>query len=181
MWLSEVLFQTTREKGSEKVCCVHTVGKSKWLMRRLDFWGDVFWLLFAIYVSVEAYRLGLGSWRNPGDGYFPFGAGLLLGIMSLSTLIKPPGMSEKASDSISEELKWENVVVVLMTMVLYVFLFNKIGFVPCTFLLFVFLLRVIGHGRWVTSIVVGFIVTLSSYVLFEILLKAELPLSILGF
>ena len=150
-------------------------------MRKLDFWGDVFWLLFAIYISIEAYRLGLGSWRNPGDGYFPFGAGLLLGIMSLSTLIKPPRMSEKASDSISEELKWKNVVLVLITMFLYAFLFAKIGFVPCTFLLFVFLVRFIGHGRWVTSITVGIIVTLSSYVLFEILLKAELPISIFGF
>jgi putative tricarboxylic transport membrane protein len=150
-------------------------------MRKLDFWGDVFWLLFAIYISIEAYRLGLGSWRNPGDGYFPFGAGLLLGIMSLSTLIKPPGMSEKASDSISGELKWKNVVLVLITMFLYAFLFAKIGFVLCTLLLFVFLVRFIGHGRWVTSIAVGIIVTLSSYVLFEILLKAELPISILGF
>ena len=150
-------------------------------MRRLDFWEEVFWLLFAIYISIEAYRLGLGSWRNPGDGYFPFGAGLLLGIMSLSTLIKPPRMSEKASDSILEELKWKNVVLVLITMFLYAFLFVKIGFVLCTLLLFVFLLRFIGGGRWVTSIVVGSLVTLSSYVLFEILLKADLPIGILGF
>lgn len=57
-------------------------------MGRLDIYSSAFWLVFSIYIAFESYCLDLGNWHIPGPGYFSFGAALLLGVMSLSVLVK---------------------------------------------------------------------------------------------
>ena len=150
-------------------------------MRALELFGALFWFVLSLYVSAESYRMGLGTWHNPGDGYFSFGAGLVLAVMSLSLLIKElPKLRQKSSLPVSEQLRWKNVILIVVAMFLYALLFARLGFILCTFLLIVFLLRFIGSRSWVTSIIAGFLVTLSSYVLFNVLLKTGLPKGFFG-
>lgn len=149
-----------------------------------DLWSTSFWLLFAIYISIESYHLGLGSWNMPGPGYFPFGAGVLLGTISLSLLVKiflrepfikiPGGLSVSA-----EEPNWRNVILTPAAMLVFVAIFNWLGFLSSTFLLMIFFLRVIGKRTWLFSLIAGASITLSSYLLFELTLDAELPKGIM--
>jgi len=146
-------------------------------MVSLDFFSSLFWFLFSIYVSVESYRLGLGEMENPGPGFFPFSGSLLLGIMSLSVLIKTSrnASRDEVISSPSESLRWQNVVLILVAMALYTFLLNQVGFVLCTFLLIVFFLRVVAPQRWVKAVGTAFFITMGSHILFNVFLKAQLP------
>jgi len=70
---------------------------------------------------------------------------------------------------------------VLAGMIVYSFIFDKIGFILSTFLLIVFFLRVIAPQRWAVTILIAFFCAVGSYLLFDVLLSAELPKGILGF
>ena len=151
-------------------------------MGRLDIYSSGFWLLLSIYIAVESYRLDLGNWHTPGPGYFSFGAALLLGVMSLSVFVKAllkPSKGETLAVA-PEEVRWQNVVLVLASMFFYVLLLNSVGFVLCTFLLLVFFLLGVSRQRFLTAILIASLVTIGSYIVFDILLNAQLPKGILG-
>ena len=44
---------------------------------------SLFWLFVSIVVSVASFRLGLGKLSAPGSGFLPFGAAVLLGLLSI--------------------------------------------------------------------------------------------------
>ncbi len=148
-----------------------------------DIFSSLFWLLFSIYFTIESYSLGLGEWSRPGPGYFPFGAGLLFGIFSLSVFVKTLRrlpLREIAIQS-HERLQWQNMVLILFGMLAYTLFLKRIGFVLCTFLLVVLFIRVIAKERWFKSIMTALVVTLTFHLFFNILLNAQLPSGILRF
>jgi hypothetical protein len=142
-----------------------------------DIASSLFWLLFAIYFVIESYRFGLGDWGMPGPGYFPFGAGLLFGMISLSVMVsairKVPAEVPGESHG---RLQWQNIILILVGMLAYILSFNKIGFILCTFLIVVFFIRLVAHGKWLNSIVIAFSITLAFYLFFDVLLNAQLPM-----
>jgi len=148
-----------------------------------DIFSSFFWLLFGIYFTIESYSLGLGEWSRPGPGYFPFGAGLLFGIFSLSVFVKALRRVPLNEISIqpSERLHWQNMVLILFGMLAYTLLLKRIGFLLCTFLLVVLFIRVIAKERWFKSIMTALVVTLTFHLFFNILLNAQLPRGIFRF
>jgi len=148
-----------------------------------DIFSSLFWLLFGIYFTIKSYSFGLGEWSRPGPGYFPFGAGLLFGIFSLSVFVKTLRrlpLKEIAIQS-HERLQWQNMVLILFGMLAYTLLLKRIGFVLCTFLIVVLFIHVIAKERWFKSIMTALVVTLTFHLFFNILLNAQLPSGILRF
>lgn len=151
---------------------------------RKDLWSSLFWVLFAVYFSIESYRLGLGRWSMPGPGYFPFGAAVIFGGVSLSVLIEILLKEQSKEVSIAasrEKIYWWNLILIMVAMFTYILLFNKVGFVLCTFLLLFFLMRVVSRERWIFSLITASMVAATSHLLFNILLNAGLPRGFLGF
>jgi hypothetical protein len=146
-------------------------------MGRSDLYSSVFWLLFSIYIAAESYRLDLGNWHEPGPGYFPFGAALLFGSMALVVFIK--SLKEASAPQVlsgtGEKVRWQNVVLVLVAMVLYTLFLNRAGFVLCTFLIVVFFVRVVALQQWAKSLLMALGMAMGSYLLFNVFLKAPLP------
>ncbi len=152
-------------------------------MGRADRISGIFWLLFAIFVSIESYRLGLGTLHKPGPGFLYFWTSIALGIMSLVVLIQA-GISKKAGVpeiSIFGKQNMLKIALVLISVFLYALLMETLGFIPVTLLLFIFLLGVIEKKRWFFTIFVGVGVTVISYLIFEIWLKSQLPKGLLEF
>ena len=148
-----------------------------------DILSSLFWLLFAIYYTAQSYRLGLGHWGMPGPGYFPFGAGLIFGVLALCVTVSsirrsPQGEHPKET---SERLQWENVALILGGMLVYILIFKKAGFVIATFLLVLFFIRIIARERWFYSFLVSVSITVAFHVFFDILLNAQLPMGLLKF
>jgi|WetSurMetagenome_2_1015567.scaffolds.fasta_scaffold31290_2 putative tricarboxylic transport membrane protein len=146
-------------------------------MRRSNLYSSAFWLFFSVYIATESYRLGLGNWHDPGPGYFPFGAAMLLGCMAVSVLVNSlrKGTDQKIQPTLKEKFHWTNVIMVLTSMVLYTLFLNTIGFVLCTFLIIVFFVKVIALQRWTSSIAAALGMAAGSYLLFSVFLKAPLP------
>jgi hypothetical protein len=148
-----------------------------------DVFSALFWLLFAIYYTAQSYSLGLGQWGMPGPGYFPFGAGLLFGVISLCVTVSAMRKSSTGEHpkKSSERLQWQNVALTLAAMLAYILIFKRAGFVIATFLLVFFFIRVIARQRWFHSIMVALSITVAFHVFFTMLLNAQLPMGLLKF
>jgi len=79
------------------------------------------------------------------------------------------------------KIQWKNILSVLAAMVAYGLLLDEIGFVLVTFAFVVLLMKVIEPQSWKRAILGGAISSIASYLLFETLLKSQLPRSFLGF
>ena len=146
-------------------------------MSKADRISGIFWLIFALFVSIESYRLGLGTLYHPGPGFLFFWAAIVLGIMSLIILVRAwrNRESEEARNHHFGKLNIKKMILVMISVLLYALLMEKLGFIPITFLLFIFLLGVVEKKKWFFTIFTSVLVTGLTYLIFEIWLKSQLP------
>jgi putative tricarboxylic transport membrane protein len=149
-------------------------------MRRPDRWSGFFWLAFSILVCIEAYRLDIGSYRNPGTGFFPFWVGIVFGILSVLFLIQNFLKREKEEIAF-HEVDWRKVLLVMASLYAYALVLEKIGFIVSSFLLVAVLLKFVDNKKWHILILVGGVSALASYAIFELWLHSHLPKGIFGF
>jgi len=151
-------------------------------MRRILFYCNLFWLLFSLLICVESYRLKLGAINQPGPGFFPFSAGFVMLILSLAAFFQSIRGREKEKKPIRQEpLRWWNIVIILIAVTAYAFSLEKIGFLVNTFLFICLLLKVVEPQTWKTAIIGGLITTIAANLVFNVILRAQIPSGILGF
>jgi putative tricarboxylic transport membrane protein len=150
-------------------------------MSRADRISGIFWLVFAVFVMIESYRLGLGTLRQPGPGFLFFWGAIVLGIMSLVIVVRAGGRKKSEQDKSFNlrELNIGKIILVLVSLFLYSLLMEKLGFIPTTLLLFIFLLGVAEKKKWFFTISTSVVVTALTYLIFETWLKSQLPKGLL--
>jgi putative tricarboxylic transport membrane protein len=143
-----------------------------------DLISGLFWLAIAIFFSIEGFtHLKLGTLHQPGPGFFPFWGGVVLGLLSLVLLLN----SLKNRDRLSlSGLKSPKFLLATGAILAYLLLLETLGFVTITFL-FLFLLLRLEYKGWVFSAVSALGGAVSSYALFQLWLKTQLPAGPFGF
>ena len=150
-------------------------------MQKLDIYSALFMLLFSIYIAMTSTTLELGTLGRPGPGFFPFGGAMIVGINAIIILSKALSKRGPARLGEAEKTRWWNVAFVLGAIVVFTLLVNTLGFILCTFLMFVFFLRVVTSQRWPKTMIVAFCAAIGSYIIFDVLLNAPLPKGFLTF
>jgi putative tricarboxylic transport membrane protein len=142
--------------------------------------GALFWIAVGLLACYEATRLGLGNVTEPGAGFIFFWSGLILVVLSLIVLADAVRASE---DTVREmgEMNWTKIALVLLSLLLYAFFLERLGFVLTTFVLMSFLLGCVEGTNWFRSLGVAGAAALASYGLFELWLKIRLPKGLFGF
>lgn len=152
-------------------------------MGKADRFSGIFWLLVSVVISVESYDLGLGGLRKPGPGFFFFWTGIVLGLMSLTIIIR--SLTDKDSSQgkrlFPKELDLKKVVLVPIALFLYAASMESVGFLLITFVFFCFMLGVVEKKGWSFTLTVALAVTFGSYLIFQVLLKSQLPRGVLEF
>ena len=82
-----------------------------------DRFTSVFWLCISVIVAAASFRLGLGKASTPGSGFMPFGASVLLGILSIICFFQAPGR-EKPTDAqpLFRGMLWPRVILVFVAL-----------------------------------------------------------------
>jgi len=148
---------------------------------KADQISGVFWLFFSVFISIESYRLGLGNLHQPGAGFIFFWTAVAMGVLSIAVFVRA-WAGKKTGEPEGPIFGKENVlkiILVLLSLFLYAYFMETLGFIPITLLLFVFLLGMIEKKRWGLTIFVSVAVTGISYLVFEIWLKSQLPKGLL--
>jgi putative tricarboxylic transport membrane protein len=151
-------------------------------MKRLLFFGNLFWLLFSLITCIEAYRLKLGEIQKPGPGFFPFGVGLVMLGLSLAALFQSIGKKSDMQKSVRREpLRWWNIVIILAAIIAYALSVETIGFLVITFLFVCLMLKVVEPQTWKKAILGGLITAVAANLVFNVIFRAQIPSGILGF
>src|SRR5882724_13342576 len=111
----------------------------------------LFWVALGILVCYGATRLGLGSVTEPGSGFIFFWSGLILVILSLMVVAESLRSTEEIVQE-TTETNWVKIALVLLSLLLYAFFLERLGFVVTTFVLVSFLLCCIDGANWVRSL-----------------------------
>lgn len=152
-------------------------------MGKADCISSIFWLIFSLIVSIESYRVGLGTLHKPGPGFLFFWTSVFLGIMSLVTLVRAWRTKKTGEPEIPifGKLNITKIILVLISVFLYALFMETLGFILVTLLFFIFLLRVIEKKSWLLTIFVSVTVSAIAYLIFETWLKCQLPKGFLMF
>ena len=150
-------------------------------MARNDRMSALFFVGLAVAIVVEAIRMGRGSLSNPGPGLIPLGCGIVIGVLSLIVFAGTfRGASREGVGDKAFRLSWKTVTA-LVSMVVFGFLVNPLGFYTATFLWLGFVCRWIGRMGWKTTVLLSVVATFFTWLLFGYLLEIRFPRGIMGF
>jgi hypothetical protein len=142
-----------------------------------------FWLLVAILVCLESVRVGVGAPRNPGPGFLPFLAAVILGSLATTVIIRNILKRDKAS-GLSELWKgknWIRAILVIVPLCLYPLLLPSLGYLIMTFALMAFLFGLLGRQKLWVQLTGAFVISVATYYVFHVLLEVQLPKGVFGF
>lgn len=137
--------------------------------------GGLAWLAVAGAALVEGLRLGVGTLRQPGPGFVPVLAALVLAGLAVGLLLQPAG--EPPPPAPGGRRRFAAAVGALLA---YAALFERLGFVPTTFVVMWFLLSFVGAARWPVALGFAAATAVSAWLVFDRLLQAQLPRGVLA-
>jgi len=150
-------------------------------MRNLDRISSLFWLFFSIFILLESIHVGIGRLQKPQAGFMAFGGSMLLGMLSAALFVQTFFRKEQADTPGFSIPLWGRVLVVLISLVVYIILFEKLGYLIDTFLLMIFLLSSLKELKWGWILVSSFLITFLSYYMFTKGLGCQFPYGLFGF
>ena len=143
-------------------------------MARADVVAAVGVILLAALAAYEAGKLPLGTVSNPGPGFLPWWAALTLGVLALLRLAQA-WVARPAPDAGGPERRVVAVAALVVALVAYVALLELLGYPLSTFLLVLFVLRLVEPRRWPVALGVAAAAAVGSFVVFAVWLKVPLP------
>ena len=151
--------------------------------RNYDLVIASFFLAVGMGFSIYARSIEIGTWHNPGPGFFPFWAGIVLAGMSIVLLLLrgfrkkptidlPPFFPEKDS--------WKRVLTTFLALLAFNLGMQFIGFTVISFLFLAFLLRFVFPQNWKRTLVIAALGSAITRLVFIHFLEVQLPKGIFG-
>jgi putative tricarboxylic transport membrane protein len=151
-------------------------------VKRNDIIGGLFFLAAGIFFAVYSQRVDIGTMEEPGPGFLPLWAGVLLSILSALLIAKSWFKKFEVGDAFFPEYdSWKRVFMVVLSLIVYNLLLAPLGFVLTTFLFVVFLVKFIFPQPWLRTIVTAGLSTAGAQIIFVNLLEIQFPKGLLGF
>ena len=138
-------------------------------------WGGLFWFAFGIFIAFQGYELGLGEAREPGSGFAIFGVGLLMAAFSASIVFSAIKNGSEDIASLWQGTRWAKVMLIIVLLLIFGFLFERIGFVICSLVLLLVLMRIVDPVSWPIALIVSFGGTFGIWYVMNKLLLIQLP------
>ena len=149
----------------------------------VDKAGSIFWFFVAVIVSVASFRLGLGSFRAPSIGFMPFGAAILLGLLSIVSFLQAAAQEKEGKAApLFRGTLWLKVVFVFVALMVYAQVIPLGGYNITTFFLMTFLFWIVEKEQKIWKVVVyALLTTVITYYVFSKWLNCQFPIGPLGF
>jgi putative tricarboxylic transport membrane protein len=153
-------------------------------MRKKEAIGSSFWIGVGLFFSAGAFRYGLFEEGVPGPGLLPLIAGIILISLGVGVLIPALKKETKPKSAkkgfFPEKDSFKKLFLAVVAIGVYGMALEYMGFLIMTFLFMIFLLRFIEPQKWTVVLTTSLLTAASSYLLFQFLLKVQLPKGIWG-
>lgn len=151
-------------------------------MRNNDQRSSLFWLIIGLGIVIRSPKYGLGTLSTPGAGLFPFLSGLVIVVFSIIVFIQQFHKTDSEDFlSIWNNANWQAMLKVFLALIIYALSVNTLGFILSTFLFVSYLFRMFKTMGWNKAIGGGVLTTIGAYAIFQLWLKAQLPIGIIGY
>ncbi len=147
-------------------------------------------LLLGIVILWQGRHLSVGNLHAPGPGFFPMLLALLLIILSFFLIVPRAGRTKKQTKAGRDDegqpglfsaQRLGRVSMVFVALLLYFIFLEYLGFVIVSFFLMAFCFVWVAHKRLYVALSWAFVAIGLAYLLFDVLLKSNLPSGVLGF
>ncbi len=152
------------------------VHQSGTVEQRVNQVSALLWVALGVVVIIQTRGLKYMAEYGPGPGFLPFWLGvgvIILGILLLAQVT----FSRKEREGLSLPSRYAawQMLLVMFGFFGFVFLSDKVGFLLCIGLLFMFLLVMVERKGWKFSLLMAIINTLFFWAVFELGLHLRLP------
>lgn len=145
-------------------------GRPTALHQNLHRLGPLVPLLLGLYAAPTAYEMGLGELNNPGPGLWPFLVSVLIvGCSVVLLMIDDPADYEPWTRGTL------TIVGGLVSLAVFILLFQAIGFFIPAVLMLVLWLRVFGEESWKWAVPLAVVGAAAFYLLFVTALGVPFP------
>jgi hypothetical protein len=141
-----------------------------------DFFQGLLWLFIGVVVLFLSSSYSMGTLSEPGPGALPFGLGLVFVLLSSILLFR--SWRSKAPENekrLSFGSRWHKILMIILFLALVTFFLESLGYLLSIFLMITLSMLIMEPKRWISALLLGIISSFSSYVLFDIWLKVQLP------
>jgi hypothetical protein len=145
--------------------------------QRTDRISGLIVFFLGIAILWQGRHLSIGTLRAPGAGFFPMLLAVMLMILSLVLVI--PKNAEERSPFSARHLG--RVSMLFVALLVYFAFLEYLGFVIMSFLLMAFCFIRVARQRWYAALFWAFVSIGLAYLLFDVLLKSNLPRGVFGF
>jgi putative tricarboxylic transport membrane protein len=145
------------------------------MLRRAEFWGGLFWLAVGAFVTWQGWLLELGTLREPGSGFVFFWLGLLISAFSISIAFAGIRGQGPLLGDLWRGARWRNVLLVVVALIAFGFLFERLGFVVCSLALLLFLMSFVDPVPARLSIPISVVAAVGVWYVLEKVLLVQLP------
>lgn len=145
------------------------------MVRRADFWGGLFWLGVGAFVTWQGWLLELGTLREPGSGFVFFWLGLAVSGFSVFIMIGGARGQGPLLEDLWRGARWRNVAMVILALIAFGFLFERLGFVVCSLALLLFLMTFVDPVSPKLSIPIAIAAAVGVWWILEKVLLVQLP------
>ncbi|MEV0352524.1 tripartite tricarboxylate transporter TctB family protein [Nonomuraea sp. NPDC050680] len=136
-------------------------------------------LAVALVVLAQAFMIpDGGGYQAVGPRAFPLLVGIGMAVVAVIGVVqafRDPVTREGADEGADEGVHWRPVLLLIGALALYAVLLAPVGYWQATTLFFVAVARVLGSRKLVRDMVVGLLLALATYVLFDRVLGITLP------
>jgi putative tricarboxylic transport membrane protein len=140
--------------------------------------SSLVWLGIALLICIGSFRLSVGSFRNPGPGFFPFIAGMIVAVLAFAIHLQSrakASIKESRGRLWTDKKRIQKMVFTTLALLAYGVGMDYLGFLLSTFIFLAFLLRMIEPQRWSLVLLESALASGISYLIFDIWLQAQLP------
>ncbi len=136
--------------------------------------ANILWFALALAVALESWKLGFGTFVSPGPGFVPFLASLTLAGLSIISFFQ--ALSErKTAVVVFKILDVAKILLVNLVLVVGLLLWEKVGFIFVTFLLLIFMYRVLKPLAWSRVFIAAVVTMAFTWLVFVLFLGLRLP------
>jgi len=148
-----------------------------------DRFSSLIGVVLATYWCIETINnLSLGSWHDPGPGFWPFWGSIILGLLSIAHFVCTG--FKKFTDTkeawYSKE-HWKTLSLIFFALIIYAFFLEPLGFIITTFLLLVYLFSDLEPIGWKKAVGLSALVSFLTYSILVYGLSSQLPIGFWGF
>lgn len=140
-----------------------------------------------LYTAVKGHSYALGSLSQPGPGFFPFWASILMVVCSAAVLAKGlrkmflERVEGAAREDAPPPAMWSKVWLTVAILAAYTTLLAWVGFGLSTFLAMLALTRLDKRTTWIGSCATAALGAAGFWLVFAYLLKVSFPQQVFGF